>query len=86
MYGVKYYKVSFTYNGDKTEGYVPADSIKADYQSAMPGVISTSRQVTLKKKAGSTEIVKADGTSIIMKNGTEVLMLSEKIVSDEKYL
>ncbi|MBS4815596.1 MAG: hypothetical protein KH026_03205 [Clostridium sp.] len=86
MYGVKYYKVSFTYNGDKTEGYVPADSIKADYQSAMPGVISTSRQVTLKKKAGSTEIVKADGTSIIMKNGTEVLMLSEKIVSGVKYI
>ena len=86
MYGVKYYKVSFTYNGEKREGYVPADSIKADYRSAMPGVISTSRQVTLKKKAGATEIVKADGNPIIMKNGTEVLMLSEKMVSGVKYI
>lgn len=86
MYGVKYYKVSFTYSGEKTEGYVPADSIRADYQSAMPGVISTSRQVTLRKTAGATEIVKAEGNPIIMKNGTEVLMLSEKIVSGVKYI
>ena len=86
MYGVKYYKVSFTYSGEKTEGYVPADSIRADYQSAMPGVISTSRQVTLRKTAGATEIVKAEGNPIIMKNGTEVLMLSEKIASGVKYI
>lgn len=86
MYGVKYYKVSFTYGGEKTEGYVPADSIRADYQSAMPGVISTSRQVTLRKTAGATEIVKAEGNPIIMKNGTEVLMLSEKIASGVKYI
>ena len=86
MYGVKYYKVSFTYSGEKTEGYVPADSIRADYQSAMPGVISTSRQVTLRKTAGATEIVKAEGNPIIMKNGTEILMLSEKIASGVKYI
>lgn len=86
MYGVKYYKVSFTYSGEKTEGYVPADSIRADYQSAMPGVISTSRQVTLRKTAGATEIVKAEGNPIIMKNGTEVLMLSEKIAFGVKYI
>lgn len=87
MYGVKYYKVSFSYDGDRMQGYVPADSIRAEYKSAMQGVITTSRQVTLRRKAGSTEIVKAvDGTSIVMTNGTEVLMLSEKIISGVKYI
>ena len=87
MYGVKYYKVSFSYDGDQMQGYVPADSIRAEYKSAMQGVITTSRQVTLRRKAGSTEIVKAvDGTSIVMTNGTEVLMLSEKIISGVKYI
>lgn len=35
MYGVKYYKVSFSYDGDQMQGYVPADSIRAEYKSAM---------------------------------------------------
>lgn len=86
MYGVKYYKVSFSYNGEQQEGYVPADNIRADYPSAMPGIITTSRQVTLKTKAGTTQTVKADGSTIILKNGTEVLMLSEAIVSGVKYI
>lgn len=86
MYGVKYYKVSFSYNGEQQAGYVPADNIRADYPSAMPGIITTSRQVTLKTKAGTTQTVKADGNTVILKNGTEVLMLSEAIVSGVKYI
>lgn len=86
IYGVKYYKIAFSYSGEQKEGYVLADSIKADYNSAIPGLISTSRQVTLKKKAGSTQPVIVNGSAFSMKNGTEVLMLSEKIISGVKYI
>lgn len=86
MYGVKYYKISFTYSGKKLSGYVPSDSVTADYTSALPGVITTTRQATLRKQAGSTSTVQADGGSLLMKGGTEVLMLGEKTVSGVKYI
>lgn len=86
IYGVKYYRISFSYLGKQCAGYVPAKSVEADYISALPGIITASGQATLKQKAGSTATVQAEGGTIVMKNGTQVLMFGEETVSGVKYI
>lgn len=86
IYGVKYYKVSFSYLGKQCAGYVQAKFVTADYISALPGIITASGQATLKQQAGSTATVQVDGGTIVMKNGTQVLMLGEETVSGVKYI
>ncbi len=82
---VKYYQVSFTYNKERLTGYIPAKSVVTDFSSSIPGIITTSGQVTLKKTAGKTVPVQIKGQAIAMMDGTQVMLTGEKTVSGVKY-
>lgn len=84
--GVKWYRVSFAYKEKKMTGYIPAKSVVTDFSSAIPGIITTSGQVTLKKKAGKTTPVTINGNTIVLSNGTEVMLTGEKTVSGVKHI
>ena len=86
VYGIKWYKISFARNRKKMEGYVQAKSIVTDFTSAIPGIVSSSGQVVLKKKAGKTTPVRIGGNAVILDNGTQLLMTGEKTVSKVKYI
>lgn len=84
--GVKWYNISFARNHKKLSGYIQAKSVVIDYTAAIPGIVSTSGQAVLKKKAGKTTPVRIGNSAVSLKNRTQVLMLSETTVSGVKYV
>lgn len=85
-HSIKYYQISFTYKKNKLSGYVPAKSIVTDFSTAIPGIITTSGKVVLRKTAGKTTPVTINGSGIVLTDGTQVLMTGETVVSGVKYI
>lgn len=81
----KWYRISFVNSGKNYYGYILSTQANATYNKGLPGIVKSSKSVSLTKKAGKSAVVKLNGAGVAIPNGKQLTILSEKTVSGVKY-
>ena len=81
----KWYRISFVNSGKNYYGYILSTQANAIYNKGIPGILKSSKSVSLTKQAGKTAVVKLNGAGVAIPNGKQLTILSEKTVSGVKY-
>lgn len=82
----KWYKVSFTYSSKSCKGYIKSKYVDMLCENGLPGVLESSKKVTLYKNAGKKSAVKVNGAKATIKKGKQFTVLGSTVVSGKKYL
>jgi len=82
----KWYKVSFRYSSKTYKGFLLSKDVTPLYEKGIPGIVKSSKTLSVAKKPGKTAALTVKGKKVSVKNAKELIILAQKAVSGKKYL
>lgn len=82
----KWYRISFSYNSKTYKGYVLSKNVTLTCEKGLPGIVKSSKAVSVLKEAGKTTAVTVKNQKAALKNGKQITILGQTEVSGKKYL